>query len=713
MDLTPDTDAAVAQYRSLLDVAESISLNRDLPALFEDLAQRLRGVVLFDYLNLVLHVPERNTMRLRVLTSTRPTDPSFLETPVDETPSGLVWQTQQPLVIHDIDQETRYPKIMQLLREHGVRSCCVLPLTTAQRRLGAMGLGGAEPSAFDRADLEFLVQVARQVAVAVENVLNYEAAQCYQGELARQRDRLQVVLDVTNAMVANLDLRELFQAVSESLRRLIRHEYASLVLYDPAKGQLRLEALDFPGGKSQIHEVQLASLEDSPAADAMRTRQPLLLNRIDVERFPSDIVRRLLDEGLQSAVCVPLVRGDRALGTLNVASMRDAAFAPHDVELLTQIGNELAIAVENALAFRQIEELKDKLAEEKLYLEDEIRTEYDFEEIVGESQSLKRALRDVETVAPTDSTVLIQGESGTGKELIARAIHNLSARRERTLVKVNCAAIPTGLIESELFGHEKGAFTGAISQKIGRFELADKGTLFLDEIGDIPLELQPKLLRVLQEREFQRLGSSETIRVDVRLVAATNADLLERVRQGRFREDLYYRLSVVPIHLPPLRARVGDVVALTHHFVRKICRLEDLPLPQISREAFGRLTAYSWPGNVRELENTVERAIVLSGERATLYPSDFPLEGYGLRPVAGRASANVVQVPDDGLDFEQTVGQIARGILEQALRKTNGNKKMAADLLRLKRTTLAAKLRSLETSDPELAAMAPDFVHCA
>ena len=422
MDLTPDTDAAVAQYRSLLDVAESISLNRDLPALFEDLAQRLRGVVLFDYLNLVLHVPERNTMRLRVLTSTRPTDPSFLETPVDETPSGLVWQTQQPLVIHDIDQETRYPKIMQLLREHGVRSCCVLPLTTAQRRLGAMGLGGAEPSAFDRADLEFLVQVARQVAVAVENVLNYEAAQCYQGELARQRDRLQVVLDVTNAMVANLDLRELFQAVSESLRRLIRHEYASLVLYDPAKGQLRLEALDFPGGKSQIHEVQLASLEDSPAADAMRTRQPLLLNRIDVERFPSDIVRRLLDEGLQSAVCVPLVRGDRALGTLNVASMRDAAFAPHDVELLTQIGNELAIAVENALAFRQIEELKDKLAEEKLYLEDEIRTEYDFEEIVGESQSLKRALRDVETVAPTDSTVLIQGESGTGKELIARAI---------------------------------------------------------------------------------------------------------------------------------------------------------------------------------------------------------------------------------------------------------------------------------------------------
>ena len=430
MKLDPrlETDTAVDQYRALLDVAESISRNRDLPALFEDLAQRLRGVVPFEYLNLVLHVPERNTMRLRVLTSTRPAEPSFLETPVEETPSGWVWQTQRPLVIHDIDQETRYPKIMQLLREHGVRSCCVLPLTTAQRRLGAMGLGGAEPSAFAHADLEFLAQAARQVAVAVENVLNYEAAQCYQAELARQRDRVQMVLDVTNAMVANLDLRELFQAVSELLRRLIRHEYASLVLVDPAKGQLRLEAFDFPGSNSQIHEVQMASLEDSPAADAMRTRQPLLLNRIDVERFPSEIVRRLLDEGLQSAVCIPLLRGDRALGTLNVASMREAAFTPDDVALLTQIGNELAIAVENALAFRQIEGLKDKLAEEKLYLEDEIRTEYDFEEIVGESQSLKRVLRDVETVAPTDSTVLIQGESGTGKELIARAIHNLSAR---------------------------------------------------------------------------------------------------------------------------------------------------------------------------------------------------------------------------------------------------------------------------------------------
>jgi DNA-binding NtrC family response regulator len=335
--------------------------------------------------------------------------------------------------------------------------------------------------------------------------------------------------------------------------------------------------------------------------------------------------------------------------------------------------------------------------------------------LVGSSQPFQDVVGMVRLVGSRRSTVLITGETGTGKEMAARAVHMAGPRGRLPMVSVCCGALPENLLEAELFGHVRGAFTGAINQRIGRFEQADGSTLFLDEIGDMPLELQAKLLRVLQEREFQRLGSSETIRVDVRVVAATNADLLERVRQGRFREDLYYRLNVIPIHLPPLRARLGDVAALTHHFIGKICRLEDLPAKRISGEALGRLASYTWPGNVRQLENTVERAIVLSGERTMLYPSDFPLDGQAPRPVpvVGQASANLVHVPDGGLDFEQTVGQIARGILEQALRKTNGNKKMAADLLGLKRTTLAAKLRSLETGDPDLAALAADFVHCA
>ena len=672
---------AAGQYRALLDVSESISLHRDLPALFEDLAQRLHRVVSFEYLNMVLHVPERNTMRLRVLASRQHVETSFVETPVDETPSGLVWQTQQPLVISDIHRETRYPAILQLLRGHGVRSCCVLPLTTALRRLGAMGLGGSEPGAYDAADLEFLGQIARQVAVAAENVLNYEAVQCYQQELARERDRLQMVLDVTNAMVANLDLRELFRAVSELLRRLIRHEYASLVLVDPVEGQLRLEALDFPGGNSQIHEAKSASPEDSPAINAMRMRKTQLWNRADAERFPSEIMRRLLAEGLQSAVCVPLIRGDRVLGTLNVASTRDANFAPQDVELLTQIGNELAIAVENALVFRQIEELKDKLAEEKLYLEDEIRTEYDFEEIVGESYSLKRVLHDLETVAPTDSTVLIQGESGTGKELIARAIHNLSARRERTFVKVNCAAIPTGLLESELFGHEKGAFTGAISQKLGRFELADKGTLFLDEIGDIPLELQPKLLRVLQEREFERLGGTRTIKVDIRLVTATNRDLSKLIANREFREDLFYRLNVFPIQLPPLRERREDIPLLVRYFTQKYARRMNRRIETIPGEAMEALSNWNWPGNVRELENFIERAVILTRGPALEVPL-AELRNGGAAPPAALT----------------TLEEAEREHILRALRESKGQvggPSGAAARLGLKRTTLQSRMRKL------------------
>ena len=406
-----------------------------------------------------------------------------------------------------------------------------------------------------------------------------------------------------------------------------------------------------------------------------------------------------LEELQRADASVPSILWDPSMGLQDaVRLMKSGAF---DVLGAETEPEQLAAAIRDAIEHRRSRVCRDGDAEEAWR-----------RILVGSSQPFQEVVRMVRLVGSRRSTVLITGETGTGKEMVARAIHMAGPRGRLPMIAVCCSALPENLLEAELFGHVRGAFTGAINQRIGRFEQANGSTLFLDEIGDMPLELQAKLLRVLQEREFQRLGSSETIRVDVRVVAATNADLRERVRQGRFREDLYYRLNVVPIHLPPLRVRVGDVVALTHHFLRKTCRLEDLPVPQISREALGRLTAYSWPGNVRELENTVERAIVLSGERGMLFPSDFPLDGRGLRPVVGRASANVVQVPDDGLDFEQTVGQIARGILEQALRKTNGNKKMAADLLRLKRTTLAAKLRSLETSDPGLAAIRPDFVHC-
>ena len=372
------------------------------------------------------------------------------------------------------------------------------------------------------------------------------------------------------------------------------------------------------------------------------------------------------------------------MGTLNIGSFREGAFTPEEVDLLNQVASQFAIAVENALAYQQIAELKDKLNTEKLYLEDEIRSEYNFEEIVGESPALKRVLKHVETVAPTDSTVLILGETGTGKELIARAIHNLSGRHERTFVKMNCAAIPTGLLESELFGHEKGAFTGAIAQKIGRFELAHQGTLFLDEIGDITLELQSKLLRVLQEHEFERLGSTRTIRVDLRLVAATNRDLARMVSDKEFRSDLYYRLNVFPLVVPPLRDRPEDIPLLVRYFAQKHARRMNKRIEAIPTETMLMLSKYHWPGNIRELENLIERAVILS------HGPDLHVPLAELR-IPDSAPANGVE----------TLEAAEREHILRALEQASwviGGPSGAATRLGMKRTTLQSKMRKLGIS---------------
>jgi len=378
---------------------------------------------------------------------------------------------------------------------------------------------------------------------------------------------------------------------------------------------------------------------------------------------------------------VPLTVHDRRLGTLSIGRLGGKPFSDCDAELLGSVSSQVAFSVENALAFQEIAQLKDKLAAEKVYLEDEIRTEYNFEEIIGQSAALKSALHQVETVAPTDSAVLICGETGTGKELVARAIHDLSQRRERTFVKLNCAAIPTGLLESELFGHERGAFTGAIAQRVGRFELADRGTIFLDEVGDIPLELQPKLLRVLQEQEFERLGSTRTKRVDVRVVAATNRDLEEMVAAGTFRNDLYYRLNVFPITLPPLRERPEDIPPLVRYFVQKFARRMNRRIESIPADTMTALSRYAWPGNVRELENAVERAVILtSGPTLRVPMSEF----------RGRAVAPSTRAT--------TLEATEREAILRALRESSwvlGGPRGAATRLGLKRTTLQSRLQKL------------------
>jgi formate hydrogenlyase transcriptional activator len=641
----------------------------------------------FDYLNLTLHDAARNVMRLHILETEQPsTIRPGAEFPMGETPSGWVWETQQPFILDDTEEETRYPELLQILRENGVRSFCSVPLTTAQRRLGVLSFGRTTPHHYGEVENAFIQQVARQVAVAVDNALNLERAQAYQRQLAQERDRLRVLLEVNNAIISKLDLRALLNAISASLRRVIHHEYTSLALFEDDKNKMRVMALDFPQGKGLIHEEMLVPLEGSIAGSAFRSRRPVVLDHAAMEGFDSPTSRLMRDEGVRSVVSMPLITHDRALGTLSLASLRDAAFQQGDVDLLVQVAGQVAIAVENALAFQEIAELRNRLAQEKLYLEDEIRSEMNFEEIVGESPLLRAVLKQVETVAPTDSAVLIQGETGTGKELIARAIHNLSPRREHTFVKVNCAAIPAGLLESELFGHERGAFTGAIAQRIGRFELAHRGTIFLDEVGDIPLELQPKLLRVLQEQEFERLGSVRSIRVDVRLVAATNRNLDEMVAARTFRSDLYYRLRVFPLVMPPLRERQEDIPTLVRYFVQKHARRMNRTVETIPSETLDLLIRYSWPGNIRELENLIERAVIVSPGpvlRVPLSELKVPVE-----PAAGEIL---------------TLEAAQREHVLKALEATNwvlAGPGGAAAKLGMKRTTLQSRMQKLGLTRP-------------
>jgi formate hydrogenlyase transcriptional activator len=684
-------DLLHSQYQALLKISEAIASHRDLGQLFDELAPRLHNVVQFDFASLILYQPDRKVFESHVLEAP---DPAYSCLPGNcpmETAGGWVWQTQQPWVVSRVGEDSKFPELSSWLNDRGVQSLCVVPVTTALRKLGALGFGSRLEEAYGEADVVFLLQVARQVAVAVDNAHNFTEAQSVQQQLTEERDRLSLLLDVNNAVVSVLDLHELLKAVSDSLRRLVPHEYASLSLYDAESQSLQIHALDFPVSKGMLQEGLTIPVEGSPTGRAIQTRQPVFITRSDIEKFGSDIARRILAEGLKSAYCLPLISHNRPLGTLVVASLTDESFPEKDARLLQHVANQIAIAVENSLAFRQVVDRANKLSEEKLYLQDEILTEYNFEEIIGESVVLKNLLGQLQTVAPTDSTILIQGETGTGKELIARAIHHLSGRRERTLVKVNCAAIPTGLLESELFGHEKGAFTGAIAQRVGRFELAHRGTLFLDEVGDIPLELQPKLLRVLQEQEFERLGSGRTLHVDVRLVAATNVDLLQRVGEGQFRRDLYYRLNVFPLTIPPLRERREDIPLLVRYFAQKYARRMKKPIDSIPVKSMTALSEYDWPGNVRELENYIERAVILSrGPDLQIAISDLKSRATSRLNASGNGLATLESAERD---------HIVRDLGET--KWVNGGPTGAAARLGMKRTTLQSRMRKLGITRPD------------
>jgi formate hydrogenlyase transcriptional activator len=505
------------------------------------------------------------------------------------------------------------------------------------------------------------------------------------GTLQRERDQLELLLDVTNAVVTQLDTRALFAAVAPALRRFCSADVAAIALYDPDAGVLRHHVCDAPDGfcrEPERPKSAVRTLEGSASGLVFTTGKPRVFSLKELELFPESAF--ILERGIRSACSVPLATAQGVLGTLDLGAFASDVFSADQFPLLTRIAGQIGIAVQNACSYERIEELNAQLSREKLYLQDEIRSDHQFEEIIGRSRTLGRVLREIETVAPTDSTVLISGETGSGKELVARAIHQLSARRDNAFVKLNCAAIPTGLLESELFGHEKGAFTGAISQRIGRFELANRGTVFLDEVGEIPLDLQPKLLRVLQEREFERLGSTRTLRTDARLIAATNRDLAALVEDQKFREDLFYRLNVFPIHVPPLRERREDIPMLVRHFAQQFSRRMKKSIENIPAESMDVLTRYDWPGNIRELQNLIERAVILSAG-PTL---DVPVAALN-----GRRSSPAHQEAETA-----TLEQAERKHIIGALEGTNwviGGPNGAAVRLGMKRSTLQFRMRKL------------------
>jgi formate hydrogenlyase transcriptional activator len=498
----------------------------------------------------------------------------------------------------------------------------------------------------------------------------------------RKRIGEALLLETTNQLITQRSTTELLVAIAASVQSVKEYDYAGIALYDQATRKLRVHTLPSRGTGELIHEERLLPVENSPAGWAFKARRPLILNRIREEGKPMEISETLVHQGVQSACRIPLMTHDHVLGTLTLASRHENAFTNEDVASLTQLAGQIAIALDNAIAFRELAEMKDRLAEEKGYLEDEIRTRFNFDDIVGESPAIKDVLSQVQTVAPTDSSVLILGETGTGKELLARAIHRLSVRHDKIFVTLNCSAVPATLFESELFGHEKGAFTGSTGRQIGRLELAHQGTLFLDEIGDVPLELQSKLLRALQEKQFERLGSAQTITVNVRVIAATNRNLLQMIDEGSFRNDLYYRLNVFPIAVPPLRERASDISLLARYFVDKYSRRLSKKIGAIPKRTLNMLKEYSWPGNVRELEHYIERAVILSRGSELQAP---PLEANARKRSLDSAS--------------QSLAAAERDHILRVLRETNwivGGPRGAAARLGLKRTTLASKMRRLE-----------------
>jgi formate hydrogenlyase transcriptional activator len=814
--------AATERYEALFRVSQTLISIRSSEELFGLLARELRAVVNFYVMGVGIYDEKAHEMH-----TTSYGEPGVpLQAPQfapEETFSWWVYQQQQPLIIPFFDAETRFPAVAEMLKSRGVLSVCVLPLTTVHRRLGGLAFGSIEADAYTEEEVNFLSFVANQVALAVDDALNFDALQhaeealraseqsfrlivdsipglvntttaegefefvsqqCldyfgttleelkaqeskgwttsnivhpddsprmlatwmrsvetgdpYQSEYRIRRadgvyrwfhvrslpwrdaegriirwytlrtdiddrkqaeERLQLLLDVTNQVVSNLQLSDLLGAISSSVRRVMQCDLVSVCFPDSEMKRLQTFVIDFPDSKGLIRE-ELISIEGSLGGFVFRTGKPWAGNESDL--LQSGLKNeQAIAEGLKTGCVLPLISRNRVLGVLALGRREDHPFSRVDIGFLTQVANQVAIAVENASAYRQIEEakaklekafeeikdLKDRLQDENVALREQIDQALMFEEIVGVSPALRAVLSRVSKVAPTDSTVLLTGETGTGKELIARAIHKRSRRSSRAFVSANCAAIPASLIASELFGHEKGAFTGATQRRLGRFELAEEGTIFLDEVGELPAETQITLLHVLQEREFERVGGNQSIRANARVIAATNRDLEAAIAEGTFRSDLFYRLNVFPIEIPPLRERKEDIPLLVEYFIDRFARKAGKSIRGMNKKTLDLLVSYPWPGNIRELQNVVERSVIV------LETENFSVDESWL------SRKPLTEDPKGQLELSQKLAAQEKKMIEAALRESGGRvsgPSGAAAKLGLHRSTLESKILSLK-----------------
>jgi len=704
-----DGDTSIRRNSLISSIITKVTVGSTLDEILDDVYRELRALLPYDRISIVLVEPDKQRLRLVAAKSSSPLElQAGYVGSLQGSSLGEVITRNDAVILNDLGEYlNRRPAsdATRRLIQEGMKASLAIPLVAGTETIGALTFSSKQPGVYTNDHVRVVRDVAGQIAIATEKARlisqlrdrNIELARAYEfkadfarkleDEVARRTARERFLLQMTNAMTASLDVESVFRVTVREIRALLTFDRASITLVDDSGTHMRFRALE-PPEREILGRNDVIPIENSSIGRAIRDHRVVTADDLETNRTFSD-EHLLFRAGIRSYVFTPLMLQGRAIGCFNLASTKPRAYGADDVQFLQQVTEQMTFAVANAKAYEEIRSLKDKLHLENITLKEEISNEHHFFEVVGSHPVLLKAMRDAERVAQTDATVLVLGETGTGKELIARAIHRLSSRRDRAMVKVNCAALPESLIASELFGHERGSFTGAVARKLGRFELASGGTLFLDEIGELPLEIQAKILRVLQDGEFERVGGIETLKADVRIIAATNRDLETAAATGAFRRDLYYRLNVFPISLPPLRDRVDDLDALVNHLAMKYGRRLNKKIARISQASMQLLRDYRWPGNIRELENVIERTVIvcdtdiLEVDPRWLQPSD----GSTLR-------RQFKDLPD----LESHLQDVERRFFEKLLASMNGRiygPKGAAKLLGLKPTTLQSRLRKL------------------